>query len=67
MATERIEDREDFVDVLAQAVIDKMDETRRMSFLVEQVAARVIALQKAEALAQAERAAAEQADAPAKE
>ena len=44
-----IEDRDDFVDVVAQAVIDRIEENHRVSSLVEQVVARVIEIQKKEA------------------
>lgn len=43
-----IEDRADFVDVVAQAVIDKIEERQRVTMLVEMVVARVIQLQKQE-------------------
>ena len=42
----RIEDREEFVDQVAQAVIDKMEERDRIESMVSLVAARVLALQK---------------------
>lgn len=45
----RIEDRDDFVDVVAQAVIDKIEERDRITGLVEMVVSRVLAMQKAEA------------------
>lgn len=44
-----IEDRDDFVDVVAQAVIDRIEERSRVHILVEQVVARVIEIQKKEA------------------
>jgi ethanolamine utilization protein EutQ (cupin superfamily) len=44
-----IEDRDDFVDVVAQAVIDRIEESHRVKSLVEQVVARVIEIQKKEA------------------
>ena len=43
----RMEDREDYVDMVAQAVIDKIEERDRLAVLVEQVAHRVMALQQA--------------------
>ena len=49
-----IEDRDDFVDVVAQAVIDRIEERSRVSSLVEQVVARVIEIQKKEAALKAE-------------
>ena len=49
-----IEDRDDFVDVVAQAVIDRIEERHRTSSLVEQVVARVIEIQKKEAVLKAE-------------
>lgn len=45
----RIDDREDFVDVVAQAVIDKIEERDRINGLVEMVVSRVLAMQKADA------------------
>ncbi len=42
----RIEDRDDFVDLVAQAVIDRIEERERVSSLVSQVVARVLELQK---------------------
>jgi hypothetical protein len=49
-----IEDRDDFVDVVAQAVIDRIEERHRVNGLVEQVVARVIEIQKKEAALKAE-------------
>jgi hypothetical protein len=49
-----IEDRDDFVDVVAQAVIDRIEERHRVTSLVEQVVARVIEIQKKEAALKAE-------------
>ena len=49
-----IEDRDDFVDVVAQAVIDRIEERYRVNSLVEQVVARVIEIQKKEAALRAE-------------
>ena len=45
----RIEDREDYVDMVAQAVIDRIEERDRLAALVEQVAQRVMVLQQAQA------------------
>lgn len=45
----RIEDRDDFVDVVAQAVIDKIEERDRITGLVEMVVSRVLLMQKADA------------------
>ena len=45
----KIDEREDFVDVVAQAVIDKIEERDRVNGLVEMVVAKVLAMQKAEA------------------
>ena len=44
-----LEDREDYVDMVAQAVIDKIEERDRLAGLVDQVARRVMDLQKARA------------------
>jgi len=44
-----MEDREDYVDMVAQAVIDKIEERDRLAGLVDQVARRVMELQKARA------------------
>ena len=49
-----IEDRDDFVDMVAQAVIDRIEESHRVNNLVEQVVARVIEIQKKEAALKAE-------------
>jgi uncharacterized membrane-anchored protein len=45
----RIEDRDEFVDMVAQAVIDRIEESNHVSSIVEQVVQRVIELQKKEA------------------
>ena len=45
MATEQ----DDFVDRVAQAVIDKIEERDKVASLVEQIAHRVLAIQKQEA------------------
>ena len=42
----RMEDRAEFVDMVAQAVIDRIEERDRIHGMVETVVARVIALQK---------------------
>lgn len=42
----RIEDRDDYVDVIAQAVIDRIEERDRIAGMVEMVARRVLELQK---------------------
>lgn len=49
----RIEDREEFVDLVAQAVIDRIEERDRIAGLVNLVVARVLELQKEQASAQA--------------
>ena len=48
-----IEDRDEFVDLVAQAVIDKIEERDRIEGLVGLVVARVQALQKEQGQAQA--------------
>jgi len=45
----RIEDRAEYVDMVAQAVIDRIEERDRLASLVDQVARRVMELQKAQA------------------
>ena len=50
----RIEDRTDYVDMVAQAVIDRIEERDRVATLVELVAKRVMELQKAQAEAEQE-------------
>ncbi len=42
----RMEDREEFVDQVAQAVIDKIEERDRIESMVSLVTARVLALQQ---------------------
>ena len=42
----RIEDREDYVDMVAQAVIDKIEERDRIAGLVDLVVRRVVELQE---------------------
>jgi hypothetical protein len=48
----RMEDREEYVDMVAQAVIDRIEERDRLAGLVEMVARRVIELQQAQAKAE---------------
>ncbi len=55
----RLENSEDFVDAVAQAVIDRIEEHSRVAVLVETVTQRVLELQKREREARAELAAAE--------
>ena len=50
----RIEDRPEYVDMVAQAVIDKIEERDRITVLVERIAQRVMELQKAQAEAEQE-------------
>jgi hypothetical protein len=47
----RIEDREEFIDHVAQAVIDKIEERDRIEGMVSLVVARVLILQKGQAQA----------------
>ncbi len=47
----RIEDREEFVDMVAQAVIDRIEERDRIAGMVELVVRRVFELQQQAALA----------------
>ena len=49
----RIEDREEFVDLVAQAVIDRIEERDRIAGLVDLVVRRVYELQQQAALAAA--------------
>ena len=44
-----IEERFEFVDLVAQAVVDKMEERDRINGVVNMVVARVIEMQRAEA------------------
>lgn len=53
MRIEKLEDRDEFVDLVAQAVIDKIEERDRIEGLVGLVVARVLGLQKEQAQAQA--------------
>ena len=46
----RIEDREDYVDQVAQAVIDRIEERDRIAGLVEMVVQRVVELQRQQAM-----------------
>jgi hypothetical protein len=41
-----VEDRDDYIDVVAQAVIDRLEERDRVSSLVNAVVARVFEIQK---------------------
>jgi len=61
----RIEDREEFIDLVAQAVIDRIEERDRIAGLVNLVVNRVLELQKEQALALAAQAQATPGDAPA--
>lgn len=45
----RMEDREEYVDMVAQAVIDRIEERDRLAGLVDLVVHRVMELQKAQA------------------
>ncbi len=47
----RIEDREEFIDQVAQAVIDRIEERDRIAGLVNLVVNRVLELQKEQVLA----------------
>ncbi len=49
----RIEERDDYVDLVAQAVIDRIEERDRIAGLVELVVARVLSLQREQMQAQA--------------
>ena len=49
----RIEDREEYIDLVAQAVMDKIEERDRIEGMVSLVVARVLALQKEQAQAKA--------------
>jgi hypothetical protein len=49
----RIDNRDDFIDVVAQAVIDRIEERDRVAGLVDAVVRRVLELQKETAEAQA--------------
>ncbi len=55
----RIEDREEYIDLVAQAVIDRIEERDRISGLVNLVVQRVMELQREQA--EAEQALAAQA------
>lgn len=50
----RLEDREEYVDMVAQAVIDRIEERDRLAALVDMVVRRVVELQKAQFEAQQE-------------
>lgn len=56
----RIEERDDFIDIIAQAVIDKIEERDRITGLVNLVVHKVLELQKEET--QANQAAAKLVD-----
>jgi len=45
----RIEDREEYVDMVAQAVIDRIEERDRLAVLVDLVVRRVVELQEKQA------------------
>ncbi len=45
----RIEDREDYIDYVAQAVIDRLEERDRIAGMVDLIARRVIELQEQKA------------------
>jgi hypothetical protein len=45
----RIEDRDDYIDLVAQAVIDRIEEADRVNGLVNMVVQRVFELQKQKA------------------
>lgn len=51
------DERNDFVDLVAQTVIDKIEERSRLHELADLVVARVLALQQEQSDAQAEKAA----------
>jgi len=45
----RMEDREEYVDMVAQAVIDRIEERDRLAVLVDTVVRRVVELQEKQA------------------
>lgn len=49
-----LQERGEFVDLVAQAVVDKIEERERVNGMVSMVVARVIALQQEEAALKAE-------------
>ena len=51
-----LQQRTDFVDLVAQAVVDKIEERDRINGMVNMVVSRVIAMQKEEAELQAQEA-----------
>ncbi len=53
----RIEDREEYIDLVAQAVIDRIEERDRLSGLVNLVVQRVVELQQQQAQAEQDQAA----------
>ncbi len=46
----RMEDREEYVDMVAQAVIDRIEERDRLAVLVDTVVRRVVELQEKQAV-----------------
>ncbi len=52
----RLEDREEYVDMVAQAVIDRIEERDRLAGLVDMVVHRVVELQQQQAKLAAEAA-----------
>jgi hypothetical protein len=46
----QFEDRDEFIEMIAQAVIDKIEERERVNRLADLVVARVLALEQEEAL-----------------
>lgn len=51
-----LQERTEFVDLVAQAVVDKIEERDRINGMVNMVVSRVIAMQKEEAELQAQEA-----------
>lgn len=45
----RIDNRDDYIDLVAQAVIDRIEEKERVTFLVDAVVNRVLQLQREKA------------------
>jgi predicted metal-dependent phosphotriesterase family hydrolase len=60
----RIEDRDDFIDQVAQAVIDRIEERDRISGMVEMVVQRVFQLQREEAALRAAAQASDNSETP---
>ncbi len=50
MGSIQFEDRDEFIEMIAQAVIDKIEERERVNRLADLVVARVLALEQEEAL-----------------